>query len=84
MRTTAQSRSRSLGLIRPNRKLQSLRINQGLSPNALAHRAGVSGNTVRTAERGITPSPYVQLAIADALSVEPLDIWPLDRQAVGA
>lgn len=82
MRTTAQRGSRSLGLVRPNRKLQALRINQGLSPNALAHRAGVAGNTVRAAERGITPSPHVQLAVAEALGVEPLDVWPLDRQAV--
>ena len=81
MRTTAQPRVR-IGVVRPNRKLQALRINQGLSPNALAYRAGVSGNTVRSAERGFTPQPHVQFAIAETLGVEPLDIWPLDKQVI--
>lgn len=67
-------------LRRPNRQLQGLRINQGLSPNDLARRAGVSGNTVRLVESGYVPGPRVQFAIADALDCRPLDIWPIETQ----
>lgn len=66
----------------PNKKLQALRINAGLSPNMLAYRAGVSGQTIRLAERGHTPSPRVQFAIAEVFDVTPLEIWPLERQAL--
>jgi DNA-binding XRE family transcriptional regulator len=67
----------------PNRRLQELRINAGLSPNDLAYRAGVSGKTVRLAEAGYVPSPRVQYAIARIFELQPLDLWPLDRQLVG-
>jgi DNA-binding XRE family transcriptional regulator len=65
---------------RPNTELQKLRINAGLSPNDLAYRAGVSGKTVRLAERGFTPSPRIQYAIARELGKAPLDIWPFEIQ----
>lgn len=65
---------------RPNRVLQSLRINEGLSPNDLAYRAGVSGNTVRLAEGGYRPTPRVQFAIAQVFGKLPLDLWPLEDQ----
>ncbi len=73
----AQTRSRHH---RPNRRLQGLRINEGLSPNALAYRAGVSGNTVRMAEDGFLPSPRVQFAIASVFDLQPLDLWPIEDQ----
>lgn len=66
----------------PNRKLQELRINAGLSPNDLAAKCRVSANTVRLAERGYTPGPRIQFAIANSLGVQPLDIWPLSTQRV--
>lgn len=66
----------------PNRKLQGLRINAGLSPNALGYRAGVSGQTIRLAERGHVPSPRVQFAVAEVFETTPLEIWPLERQAM--
>lgn len=65
---------------RPNRRLQQLRINEGLSPNALAYRAGVSGNTIRMAEAGFRPSPRVQFAIAEVFELRPLDLWPIEEQ----
>jgi transcriptional regulator with XRE-family HTH domain len=68
-------------LARPNRRLQSLRVNEGLSPNALAYRAGVSGNTIRMAEAGFRPSPRVQFAIAEVFELRPLDLWPIEEQA---
>lgn len=64
----------------PNRQLQALRINEGLTPNDLAYRAGVSGNTVRLAEAGFTPGPRVQFSIARVFDRSPLDIWPLESQ----
>ena len=68
----------------PNRRLQELRLNAGLSPNDLAYRAGISGKAVRMAEEGFVPSPRVQFAIAAAFDLKPLDLWPLDRQRVVA
>lgn len=64
----------------PNVRLQELRINAGLSPNDLAYRAATTGNTVRLAERGFTPGPRIQYAIAQVFGVRPLDIWPLEQQ----
>jgi lambda repressor-like predicted transcriptional regulator len=64
----------------PNRQLMELRINQGLSPNDLGYRAGISGKTVRMAEAGFLPSPRVQHAIAQVFGLEPTAIWPLHTQ----
>lgn len=64
----------------PNRNLQALRINAGLSPNDLAYRAGVSGKTVRMAEAGFIPSPRVQFAVAQVFGKLPTDLWPLEQQ----
>ena len=69
---------------RVNRDLVVLRINAGLTPNDLARRAGVSGNTVRAAERGLYVDPRSQYAIAEALGVAPLDVFPFERQRVTA
>lgn len=67
---------------RANRLLTELRVNEGLSPNELAVRAGVSGQTVRLAEAGFVPQPRTQYAIARVFDRNPLDLWPLDRQRV--
>lgn len=72
--------SRNKPRAQPNRELIKLRINAGLSPNDLAYRAGVSGKTVRLAEKGYTPSPRVQYAIAQELGKQPLDLWPYETQ----
>lgn len=77
MQRSAQGRKR-----RPNRRLQELRINAGLSPNDLGRRAGVSGNTIRMAEAGYIPTPRVQFAIAHVFDLEPLDVWSIDMQRV--
>lgn len=67
--------------VRPNRRLQELRINEGLSPNMLAYRAGVSGNTIRMVEAGFVPGPRIQFAIAQVFDLRPLDLWPIEEQA---
>jgi DNA-binding XRE family transcriptional regulator len=79
MSTNTQQRKRS-PLKNPNRRLTELRINEGLSPNELAYRAGVSGQTVRMCEAGFTPTPRIQFALARVFGLSPLDLWPIDRQ----
>lgn len=66
--------------LRVNRALIELRLNAGLTPNDVAQRAGISGNTVRAAERGLYVDPRSQWAIANALGVLPLDVFPFERQ----
>jgi DNA-binding XRE family transcriptional regulator len=69
----------------PNRRLQALRINRGLSPNELAYLAGTTGKTIRLIEAGHVPGPRIQFAIAEVFDLLPLDLWPLhenDRRAV--
>lgn len=71
----------------PNRKLQALRINRGLSPNELAYLASTTGKTIRLVEAGHVPGPRIQFAIAEVFGLLPLDIWPLhenDRRLVPA
>lgn len=80
MSTNAQIRRQPARRVRPNRRLQELRINQGLSPNDLAYRAGVSGNTIRLAEAGFVPGPRIQFAIARVFELLPLDVWPMEGQ----
>ncbi len=58
-----------------------MRINEGLTPNMLAYRANVSGNTVRLAEAGFVPGPRIQFAIAEVFGKRPLDLWPLEEQS---
>lgn len=77
---SAQSYAKHTRRKRPHRDLQRLRLNEGLSPNALAYRAGISGNTVRMAEAGFHPSPRVQFAIAKVFDLRPLDLWPIEVQ----
>lgn len=69
---------------KPNTKLIELRLQSGLSPNDLARRVGVTGKTIRLAEKGHVPSPRVQFAIAEEFDLLPLDIWPLERQLAAA
>lgn len=70
----------------PHLKLMALRVNEGLSPNDLAFRVGVSGKTIRMAEQGWIPSPRVQFQIARVFELRPVDLWPFyrDRQRVAA
>lgn len=71
--TRARGRTRNL-------KLVSLRVNEGLSREALGYRAGVSRETVRLVEDGFVPTPRIQVDIAQVFELRPLDIWPIDQQ----
>lgn len=70
--------------------LRSLRTDRGLSPEALSweiHRKGygdVSGHTIRRVERGATPTPRVQYAIASYFGKRPTELWPLDQRTRAA
>ncbi len=75
---------RSANRSRPNRSLIEARLNTGLTPNDLAYRAGVSGNTVRAAERGLYIGPRAQFAISHALGLLPLAVFPWERQREAA
>jgi transcriptional regulator with XRE-family HTH domain len=72
---TRQRRQRHTALI-------GLRLNEGLSREALAYRAGISRETVRLAESGFVPTPRVQFALAGVFGKRPLDLWPIETQQV--
>jgi DNA-binding XRE family transcriptional regulator len=56
-----------------------MRINAGMTPNALAFKAGLSGKTIRMVEAGFIPGPRAQFQIASVFGLKPLDLWPLER-----
>lgn len=64
----------------PNVELISLRIQAGLSREALAYRTGVGKETIRIAESGFIPTPRVQFALAKEFGKTPLDLWPIETQ----
>jgi DNA-binding XRE family transcriptional regulator len=66
----------------PNRALIERRLNAGLTPNLLAARARVAGNTVRAAEAGRYIEVPQQHAIAEALSAGVTELFPYERQRV--
>lgn len=43
---------------------------------------GVSAGAIRLAEKGFTPGPRIQFAIAQHFDRQPLDIWPINEQRV--
>jgi DNA-binding XRE family transcriptional regulator len=69
---------------RTNRLLIEHRLDAGLTPNDLARRAMVSGNTVRAAERGDYVDPRSQYAISAALDVARVVLFPFERQKEAA
>lgn len=69
---------------KPNLRLQELRVNRGLSPEDLAHLTGLTGPTIRLAERGHRPHPRTQFLIAEYFGLEPTDLWPIDTRRLVA
>jgi transcriptional regulator with XRE-family HTH domain len=59
-------------------RLKALRAKAGLSQEALAHQAGVSGSLIRKIEQGMSPDPrmstLVKLAAALGVTVDKLAI----------
>ena len=55
-------------------KLKELRVDQGLSQRALAHRAGLSQTSVWKIERGGGANPATLKKLADVLGVRPTDL----------
>jgi len=67
---------------RQNRQLIELRINAGLTRDALASRTQVSSESIRLAELGFTPCPRIQFALADEFGLKPTDLWPFEAQNI--
>lgn len=60
------------------RKLRSRRLNQGLSPEQLGDRLGISGRTIRRVEAGqMVPTPRTMFALAEWAEQEVVDLWRL-------
>ncbi len=57
-------------------KLRMLRIDRGLSRDALAREADVSHPTIKRLEEGELPSERIALKIANYFGTTPLDMWP--------
>ena len=55
-------------------KLKELRIDEGLSQRALAHRAGLSQTSVWKIERGGGANPATLKKLADVLGVRATDL----------
>lgn len=64
--------------------LIEMRLDAGLTPNDLARRAGISGNTVRAAERGEYVDPRSQYAMSAALEAARVVLFPFERQREAA
>lgn len=59
------------------RRLRELRVNKGLSPEALGGRVGVSGRTIRRVEDGKRPTVRTMFLLAKEFDCEVTDLWPL-------
>ena len=74
--------ARNCKKLQPNLELRSLRLNKGLSREALGDLTGVSRETIRLAELGFVPGARAQFALADYFDMLPLDLWPIERQRI--
>jgi transcriptional regulator with XRE-family HTH domain len=59
------------------RKLELLRRSQGLSPEQLGYRIGVSGRTIRRVEQGMVPIVSTMFALAQWAEEDVNDLWRL-------
>lgn len=57
--------------------LREMRINRGLTPEALGAVAQVSGRTIRRIEDGHLPTVRVMFALASYFEMEVGDLWRL-------
>jgi DNA-binding XRE family transcriptional regulator len=68
----------------PNYRLMEARLNRGWSRAALSYntRGAITRRAIRDIEEGYTRDPHAstKLAIAEALRVKIVDIWPLERR----
>lgn len=59
------------------RRIRTLRVNRGLSPEQLGNQIGVSGRTIRRVEDGATPTVRTMFLIAQEFDLEVTDLWRL-------
>ncbi len=62
-------------------ELARLRFNQGLTPEQLGEKIGISGQTIRRIEAGAHPRPRTAKKIADYFEREPSDLFFSRREA---
>lgn len=62
--------------------LRQLRIDAGLSPEALGEKAGVTGMTIRRIEAGLRTRPKSLAAIAEALSTDERRVRATELQQI--
>lgn len=68
----------------PRLRLRALRERHALSQRALAERSGVDHKTVSAAETGRrAPQPRTLRALAEALDVEPEELWMTADEEAG-
>ena len=72
--------------LRAARLVREMRVDRGLSPEALAyeiyrHGAGaISGKTIRRIELvGVVPTPRIQFALATFFELRPTQLWATER-----
>jgi transcriptional regulator with XRE-family HTH domain len=57
-------------------KLRMLRINRGLSRNALGRQTGVSTPTITRLEAGQLPTEATAYKLATFFDLKPTELWP--------
>jgi len=75
MSSTTLSRRRPNAVV--GRRLRAMRVNKGLSPEALGNRVGCSGRTIRRIEEGRRPTVRTMFLLAQEFECEVVDLWPL-------
>ena len=60
------------------------RVNRGESPEAFGSRIGVTGMTIRRAERGRSITVRTAFLIAKDMGVAVVDLWPVSARPVAA
>lgn len=56
-------------------EVRDLRLNRGLTPEALGDKIGVSGRTVRRIEAGARPTVRTMFALANEFEMNVTDLW---------
>lgn len=73
----ASSQLTTRSLWEAGQSVRERRLNRGLSPEQLGHKAEVSGRTIRRIEEGKRPTVRTMFHLAREFDCEVTDLWPL-------
>lgn len=59
------------------REIREMRTNEGLTPELLGMKIGVSGRTVRRIEEGHRPTVRTMFLLASEFDLEVSELWPM-------